>query len=31
MRDFSQQEMAERNYFFDTVKSVFRTFGYDQI
>ena len=31
MRDFSQQEMAERNYFFDTVKSVFRTFGYAQI
>ena len=31
MRDFSQQEMAERNYFFDTVKSVFRTFGYTQI
>ena len=31
MRDFSQQEMAERNYFFDTVKSVFRSFGYAQI
>ena len=31
MRDFSQQEMAERNYFFDTVKSVFHTFGYAQI
>ena len=31
MRDFSQQEMAERNYIFDTIKSVFRTFGYKQI
>ena len=31
MRDFSQQEMAERNYFFDTVKRVFRSFGYSQI
>ncbi len=31
MRDFSQQEMAERNYIFDTIKSVFRTFGYAQI
>ena len=31
MRDFSQQEMAERNYIFDTIKSVFRSFGYAQI
>ena len=30
-RDFSHQEMAERNYIFDTIKSVFRTFGYAQI
>ncbi len=30
-RDFGQQSMAERNYIFDTIKSVFRTFGYSQI
>ncbi|MBR1576696.1 MAG: histidine--tRNA ligase [Bacteroidales bacterium] len=30
-RDFGQQETAERNYIFDTIKSVFRTFGYAQI
>ena len=30
-RDFGQQEMAERNYIFDTIRSVFRTFGYQQI
>ena len=30
-RDFSQQEMAERNYIFDTVRSVFSTYGYAQI
>lgn len=30
-RDFSQQEMAERNYIFDTIKSVFRSYGYSQI
>jgi len=30
-RDFGQREMAERNYIFDTVRSVFRTFGYQQI
>lgn len=30
-RDFGQQETAERNYIFDTIKSVFRTFGYSQI
>jgi histidyl-tRNA synthetase len=31
MRDFGQTEMARRNYIFDTIKSVFRTFGYSQI
>lgn len=30
-RDFGQQEMARRNYIFDTIRSVFRTFGYSQI
>ena len=30
-RDFGQREMAERNYIFDTVRRVFRTFGYQQI
>lgn len=30
-RDFGQEEMAGRNYIFDTVRSVFRTFGYSQI
>lgn len=30
-RDFGQQEMAGRNYIFDTIKGVFRTFGYSQI
>ena len=30
-RDFGQQEMAERNYIFDTIKSVFRTYAYSQI
>ena len=30
-RDFSQAEMAERNYIFDTVKSVFKLYGYSQI
>lgn len=30
-RDFGQQNMAERNYIFDTIKKVFRTFGYAQI
>ena len=30
-RDFSQQEMAERNYIFDTIRSVFATYGYAQI
>ena len=31
MRDFSQAEMAERNYIFDTIKKVFKSFGYAQI
>ena len=30
-RDFSPIEMARRNYIFDTIKSVFRLFGYQQI
>ena len=30
-RDFSQQEMARRNYIFDTIRSVFNTFGYSQL
>ena len=30
-RDFGQQEMAERNYIFDTIRSVFVTYGYRQI
>ena len=30
-RDFGQQETAERNYIFDTVRSVFRKYGYSQI
>lgn len=30
-RDFGQREMAERNYIFDTIKSVFGTYGYSQI
>ena len=30
-RDFGRLEMAERNYIFDTVRSVFRSFGYSQI
>ena len=31
VRDFGQSEMAERNYIFDTIKSVYRTYGYSQI
>ena len=27
-RDFSPQEMMRRNYIFDTIRGVFRTFGY---
>ena len=30
-RDFGRLEMAERNYIFDTIRSVFRSFGYAQI
>lgn len=30
-RDFGQEEMAERNYIFDTIRSVYRTYGYVQI
>ena len=30
-RDFSSAEMAKRNYIFDTIKEVFRLFGYEQI
>jgi histidyl-tRNA synthetase len=30
-RDFSPSEMAKRNYIFDTVKSVFKLFGFQQI
>ena len=30
-RDFGQQEMAARNYIFETVRSVFKSYGYAQI
>lgn len=30
-RDFGQNEMARRNYIFDTIRSVFKTYGYAQI
>lgn len=30
-RDFSPEEMAKRNYIFDTIKSVFRLYGFQQI
>ncbi|MBQ3881802.1 MAG: ATP phosphoribosyltransferase regulatory subunit, partial [Bacteroidales bacterium] len=30
-RDFGQTEMARRNYIFDTICGVFRTYGYSQI
>ncbi|RLD45800.1 MAG: histidine--tRNA ligase [Bacteroidetes bacterium] len=30
-RDFSPQEMAKRNYIFDTIKDVFKLFGFSQI
>ena len=30
-RDFGAQEMARRNYIFDTIRSVFRSCGYSQI
>src|SRR5882757_8229289 len=30
-RDFSPTEMARRNFIFDTIKNVFRKYGYQQI
>ncbi len=30
-RDFTPQEMAKRNYIFDTIRSVFRLYGFQQI
>lgn len=30
-RDFSPQEMAKRNYIFDTIKEVYKLYGYKQI
>lgn len=30
-RDFSPMEMSRRNYIFDTIRSVFKLFGYSQI
>ena len=30
-RDFSPEEMVKRNFIFDTIKSVFRRFGYQEI
>src|ERR1700758_2644553 len=30
-RDFSPAEMAGRNFIFDTIKSVFRKYGFQQI
>ena len=30
-RDFSPEEMAKRNYIFDTIRSVFNLYGYRQI
>ena len=30
-RDFTAEEMARRNYIFDTIRDVFRLFGYRQI
>ena len=30
-RDFGPEEMARRNYIFDTIRSVFRTYGYQPI
>ena len=30
-RDFGQLEMARRNYIFDTIKSVFMLYGFQQI
>jgi histidyl-tRNA synthetase len=31
MRDFSPADMVKRNYIFDTIKAVFRKYGYQQI
>ena len=30
-RDFSPQEMAKRNYIFNTIKEVFQLYGYQAI
>ena len=30
-RDFTPQEMANRNYIFNTIKDVFRLYGFQQI
>ena len=30
-RDFNPEQMARRNYIFDTIKEVFRSFVYSQI
>ena len=30
-RDFSPVEMAKRNYIFDTIREVFRLYGFQQI
>ena len=30
-RDFGRQEMARRNYIFDILRGVFRSYGYTQI
>ncbi|MDE6130733.1 MAG: ATP phosphoribosyltransferase regulatory subunit, partial [Muribaculaceae bacterium] len=30
-RDFTAEEMARRNYIFDTIRDVFRLYGYRQI
>ena len=30
-RDFSPVEMSRRNYIFDTIKSVFQLYGFQQI
>lgn len=30
-RDFSPEEMAKRNYIFDTIRGIYRTYGYREI
>ena len=30
-RDFGPEEMAKRNYIFDTIKSVYALYGFQQI